>query len=374
MVTHFNVKQLTGLRGVAAITVVIAHWEIPEIFPALRAFYWHNAAVDLFFCLSGFTLSLAYGVGESGGLRLRDYLAARFARIFPIYFLTLLFATWLTLKYRIIEYSDASRMLPDFLRQLALVNGLPLVGDGVHWDIPAWSVSIEAFCYVTLFPALFAAARRRLMPSWIALPGAIGLMAASYLIFVRYFQSEIITIPGFLPNSPISYWVPIARGALGFTAGWLMYLIVLNGGAVRTWINRGVDIVALVAAAIIVAAPHGVLNVQASVICFPLIIGGIMNTRSYIARLLATTPFVFLGEISYSLYLIHVPMAYCLDIFFPRPTPTPPLIRTALGLVALIGIASASFYLIERPARTKLRRLLGTQNLFKQTLSNHVTP
>lgn len=363
MFARVNVRQLTGLRGLAAISVVLAHWEVPEIFPALRALYWHNAAVDLFFCLSGFTLSMAYGVGENGTLRLRDYFAARFARIVPIYLLTLLFAAWLVLKYQIIEYPDPTRMLPDFLRQLVLVNDWPIIGDGVHWNIPAWSVSIEAFCYVAIFPLLFVAARRRVPPSWIALPVALALMVASYLFFVRYFRADIITTPGFVPPSPISYWVDIARGALGFTAGWLMYLVVLRGGPVRAWIGHIVDAVALAVIAIIILAPRGLVNVQATVILFPLIVAGIMNGRSFLARLMASRAFVFLGEISYSLYLIHVPLAYYLDVLFPRPTPAPPLPRTVIGLVALIAISAASFYLIERPARTAFRRLLGTRRL-----------
>lgn len=344
-------------------TVVMAHWEIPEIFPALRAFYWHNAAVDLFFCLSGFTLSLAYRVGRSELLPLRNYLVARWARIVPIYLLTLFLTIPLVVKYRIFDYFDTSRMLPDFLRQVMLVNGWPVLGDGLHWDIPAWSVSIEAFCYLLVFPPLFLAARRLVVPAWIALPAALALMVASYLIFVRFFQAGIITIPGFVPASPWAYWVNIARGVLGFTAGWLMYLIVLRAGWVHNWVGRAVDLVALIALAIIMAAPYGLVNVQASVICFPLIVGGLLNGRSYLARILALRPIVFLGDISYSLYLIHVPMIYYIDIFFPRPTPTPPLMRTVLGLVALVTVSAASFYLIERPARTALRRSLGTRCL-----------
>ncbi|MFX5328500.1 hypothetical protein ABTD12_20360, partial [Acinetobacter baumannii] len=46
---------------------------------------------------------------------------------------------------------DAER---DFLPQLLLINAWPLLGNGVHWDYPAWSISVEMLCYVAVFPLL----------------------------------------------------------------------------------------------------------------------------------------------------------------------------------------------------------------------------
>src|SRR3954454_4755223 len=76
-----ELRALTGLRGVAATIVALAHFQ--QAFPNDDGILmWHNA-VDLFFCLSGFTLSYVYSRGE---FRFASYLTARIARIYPLYF------------------------------------------------------------------------------------------------------------------------------------------------------------------------------------------------------------------------------------------------------------------------------------------------
>ena len=86
--SNSELKALTGLRGVAALTVALAHYNLPILGAANRLFFWHNAAVDLFFCLSGFTLALVY-VGQPSRLGCGIMGVARFARIYPLYIASL---------------------------------------------------------------------------------------------------------------------------------------------------------------------------------------------------------------------------------------------------------------------------------------------
>src|SRR5690349_13702809 len=81
-----ELRALTGLRGVAAATIAVAHLNL--LFPDNSGMMWHNA-VDLFFCLSGFTLSYVY---SRETFRLLNYLTARIARIYPLYVFTLIIA------------------------------------------------------------------------------------------------------------------------------------------------------------------------------------------------------------------------------------------------------------------------------------------
>ena len=81
-----ELRALTGLRGVAALTVVLAHFRPLLPYDAQVFFLWQNAAVDLFFCLSGFTLSYVYSRER---FRFSSYLTARIARVYTFYVLTL---------------------------------------------------------------------------------------------------------------------------------------------------------------------------------------------------------------------------------------------------------------------------------------------
>ena len=132
--------------------VALAHFK--NAFPANAgaAFMWHNA-VDLFFCLSGFTLSYVY---SRDTFRFSDYLTARIARVYPLYLVCLISAGALYVWPRLIDpvTYPASRAALDFALQLVMLNGWPVIGTGMHWDAPAWSLSAEWFCYVALFPLL----------------------------------------------------------------------------------------------------------------------------------------------------------------------------------------------------------------------------
>ena len=161
-----ELRSLTGLRGIAALNVALAHFELPAFSSVNELFSWYNQAVDLFFCLSGFTLALVCERREQS------------------------FANWRSLCRRAIRphisalsrhaavgrarqisggiaISGRARLERNFLAQLALVNCWPVIGTGVHWNIPAWSISVEFFCYLAIFPLLGVFDRpRRAMSPW----------------------------------------------------------------------------------------------------------------------------------------------------------------------------------------------------------------
>jgi peptidoglycan/LPS O-acetylase OafA/YrhL len=74
---------LDGLRGVAAIAVVIYHFTSPTNFPLMRGAFF---AVDLFFCLSGFVIAEVYGRRLVAGLSAGEFMARRLIRLYPLYF------------------------------------------------------------------------------------------------------------------------------------------------------------------------------------------------------------------------------------------------------------------------------------------------
>lgn len=226
---HLN--SLTGLRGLAAISVFLAHAEIGKYFSALgnySAFFkWHNGAVDLFFVLSGFTLAYVYVQDGSRKVNYRDYALARFARIFPLYFVAFAAATLLVIPTLSIKYRF-SAFAPDFILQLLMVNAWPLVGNSTFFNVPSWSISIEIFCYIIVFPLMVAIYRKETHNTGFATLAGIVLMSASFLLYKNFYNSQLFAL-GDLPQAhPLSYWVNIFRGILGFSAGYIAYFSFLK--------------------------------------------------------------------------------------------------------------------------------------------------
>jgi peptidoglycan/LPS O-acetylase OafA/YrhL len=78
---HHSFKMLDGMRGVAAMGVVLYHLSQMLSLHLFRAGY---LAVDIFFCLSGFVIAHAYERRLLGGLSPLRFAAIRFARFFPL--------------------------------------------------------------------------------------------------------------------------------------------------------------------------------------------------------------------------------------------------------------------------------------------------
>ena len=133
---------LDGLRGVAAVCIVVLH-----CYRYFGDMMWSSAAlaVDLFFVLSGFVLSSAYDGRFAGGMSWRGFIKARWVRLYPLYLLGFFLGTFaeiLSIRYHrgAIELSPAQfwTTLP-----FAAVM-LPAPGSDLFpFDIPMWSVFFE---------------------------------------------------------------------------------------------------------------------------------------------------------------------------------------------------------------------------------------
>ena len=164
--------SLDALRGVAALSIVIWHWQhffaIGGTWQAVwyresQPFYWLLkplylegwAAVDLFFALSGFVFFWLYAAAiREGKVKAGKFALLRFSRLYPLHFLTLIAALALqalfhgaTGKYFIFDAGDWGRFATNLL---VLQQWLPPNTDQ-YFNGPAWTVSIEAVLYVFFF-------------------------------------------------------------------------------------------------------------------------------------------------------------------------------------------------------------------------------
>jgi len=355
-----EIRQLTGLRGVAALSVALVHLGFAR-FALVRFFEFHDQAVDLFFCLSGFTLCLVYQAGAGKKLPFRRYAVARFARIYPLYAVILVFCWWLTIRHLAgSSIYPKNLFVADTVRNVLLLNAWPLIGDGADWDSPAWSLSVEVFCYVALLPALFAisaAAERRAAAVRAAV--ILGLCGFSFIAFSRYWDIQILVPRVYTASDPIGYWIPMIRGVTLFTAGWLAHGLFRRRDDLAQVAGQLCDLTAAAAILVLACAFLGLLPKAALVfLAPPLVLGLAMNKLAVTSRVLASPPLHFLGEISYAVYLLHEPLQSALTGFVPYVT-AHPVRGEGVTLVCLFVVSTLSYYGFEKPVRGLLKRGFG---------------
>jgi peptidoglycan/LPS O-acetylase OafA/YrhL len=390
-----TIANLTPLRGIAALLVVIFHYQIfiRPIFPApvaavIDKFY---LCVDLFFVLSGFVIAHVYAAKFANGLEggtLGRFFRARFARIYPLHFVTLLYLVILAS----IGFSaglDPTRfpgIFFDFRQiplQLFLLQATWLT-DEPFWNSPSWSISTEWWAYVC-FPLLaFALARNGRLFSL----AALGLIALGYFWIVTYWQPEFWAArwarigldPDIVPYEKgtidiIAQWAPV-RCLCGFVLGmvaWKVWLSGRMGKALRSgWI------VAALVLILIAGWAAKLLTDPFAVVLFTIMILALAHNQDWLSRLLNLRPVVHLGDISYSIYLVHMPILYTWmvhrDVTLvndPLKGPGPgydlPLGDAWIGFIGFVlltlFLASLSYRFVECPARDALRAQRPTQKI-----------
>ncbi len=342
-----QLQSLTGLRGIAALAVVIFHVTY-GIFGAATDTGWPliprrgYLAVDLFFILSGFVLAHVYGeefAQRLDGRRFGQFLWARLARIYPIHLLTLVIL--------LLSYGQSSAYSGHaFVFNLLLLQGPWL--QYANWNDPSWSISAEWHAYI-LFPLLCALIWRR------GVAVAILLAAGCWLTLAAMAAAQDWGV------QPISHGaLSLARSLPEFVIGILVYRLYRSGWQTRLW---GSDW-AFATVAVLVAALMPFWPTDLAIVTIlPLLLLAAASNQGYVHRVLTSPPIAALGQISYSLYMVHL---ICLDALFgiigigshrAVSGETHPFLVFTGALLAAFVMATLSSRCIEYPARTFLRGL-----------------
>jgi peptidoglycan/LPS O-acetylase OafA/YrhL len=330
-----NIPSLTGLRAVAAMSVVFYHFtmrfETIGPFPNIFRNGW--LGVDLFFVLSGFVIHHVYQATFERKIdrtNFARFLWLRLARIYPVHIVTLFIALALSLTLTALGF-QSSREYDYFTGTLAamlLMHGwLGIVGP----NYVSWSVSAEWFAYLC-YPALCWVSSR--MNARHTAAAAIAIIGVMHL---NGEQNVLIRVLTEFAAGMITYKITARLRSFDRQTRWIGLTAVLAG---LLW---------------------GLLRDHASVVIhvliFCTIILGITQPGDILGRVLSTRPFEYLGEISYSLYLIHslVASGFRLIVImlpFQLSDSTGFMIQVGLSLAA----AAILFHLIELPARALLRQ------------------
>ncbi len=347
-----EIKPLTGLRGVAALMVMIYHFSwfwIPSgiVKIAINHMY---LMVDLFFILSGYIMARQYGavfVRWPGTITFWSFLAHRIARIWPLYAVTTVAAT-------LVVQPEWARTAQNFSANLAMIQSWGLADS---MNAPGWSISTEWTAYL-LFPLLVPLCLRG---SWIRAASA-GVMAVASIVGLSLTPTEWLAQAIQTGPLDIHSWqtpAPILRCVADFTVGLLTFRAMRNpriAGAVGSPL-----------ASLLIAPGLLVLTVLqhtdvAIVLLFPALIAALSAGRGPVCTALASVPVHSLGILSYSIYLLHVFAISLLgrgfDALTTRGVPHPHLLTVIVLIIAVIAIATPVHVLIERPSRSAIRRLL----------------
>jgi peptidoglycan/LPS O-acetylase OafA/YrhL len=323
---------LTALRGIASVWVVLCHVQLfwfpgaPAGIAAVCGL--GQTAVDIFFVLSGFILACVYG-----GLRLNRaplFWLRRVCRIYPLHLAVLATFGGMTFAAVLLHHSDHAHDWRSFWVEALLLQ--PFLPGLTAWNPPAWSLGIEMLCYA-LFP--FVASRFARSSAWPIGAAAIGLAAAELYVVQQY--GSVIVGQG-----------AVLRGLAGFHLGMAL-------GFLSPRLRPGLAVPASLVAAGALVAGVALVSAVAVVLSAAALILALAPERGPVARLLASGWTVWLGRVSFSIYLLHAPL---MNLVQRVPVPGGHWSHLVLLVAVLLPMSEITYRWIEQPGRRIPARLM----------------
>lgn len=325
-------------------TVVLFHFQ-PHVsgkldWPILGPIVRHgDLGVDLFFILSGMVMQRVYGEARrSEGFSFRQFIIKRFARIYPVHFVTTIGALGMFVV------AGAAGVIPFDGKTLAwaipvhllMLHGLGPIQATMALNFPSWSISAEMFAYFC-FPAfaLLYRGNDRQTVFWLALLSilALALAGTDWIEFgaVRIASEFLIGMGvGRLLQGRSGPW----RGVALLVAGLAIYGACLAYQPMSGWI----------------------------IIAFAMMLGGSALAEPLLGNNPAISAMMYLGRISFSIYMVHalvmspgfVAAEKLLNV---APDQSPDWVAFVL-LGVTVAAAAILFHVVEEPCRRWLVALL----------------
>lgn len=341
-----NIPALTGIRGLAAVLVMLLHIPYSGIFGIeskpiiIRK---GGLGVELFFILSGFILMHVYATKFSSlsTAPIVNFYKSRVLRIYPLHlavlfaiaayaFLDPLFVQW----FRSLPGKQDTFSTLGFFQTFFLLNrvGLPSLGE---WNPPSWSLSAEMVGYA-FFPVLALGASRTTSISKCA-----GVAFTSLAVYCVVYVTKGAPPPSIRLASCFVAGLFICR-IYHLRPTWKSAPVLANAALLSSIVLLGIDDLAFLA-----------------VPTFALLILGLAYPNSVASNLCSSAPVVWLGQISFSLYIVHYMLQAILIFNFwdgSGETEHPAFVLFVLVFVPIV-VAWLVYLYVERPSHHWGRRL-----------------
>ncbi len=376
---------LTGLRFFAAFAVLLHHcrgkFGIDGLDLPLG-----NSGVSFFFVLSGFILAYVYTGRLNSFADVKRFWFTRWARIWPLH------ATCLILLVAVFHGFDSLFESAQTVAKLAsnvllLQSWVPITSWVFSFNGVSWSISTEMFFYL-VFPAFFLGSAIAFRRKYIGL--AIALIGILFLIQFAQNGNWLGTIVEYTRIAHVNPLIRLFEFVTGIAIGRLFssvelkkrawyfdfaaeILVLVGGLALVIKIQSGSVYSALTEASWLGPVWSMWYHAGGSVFLFGAIIWVFGRSQGPLSRVLSTPTLVYLGEISFSLYMIHPFIIRCLTRFYRSGEMASPFI-SFLVIASLSLCASCLLYrFIEIPAKNFLLKVydhelqVGWQQLWRKT-------
>lgn len=360
---------LDGLRGVAALSVMIHHF---LTYRGLTVFENGGLAVDLFFVLSGFVITHSYGARLHNGMSVFEYMRRRFIRLYPMFILGILlggFVLYLLTRDGVTDYSNRDVLesiiynaffLPYFANKgIQSLGGHGAVfGEVFPANPPAWSLFFElvaSFMFVVLIKAERTILKRVIVTSY-----TIFMLGVALLAYVEHRRGLDLGQGWGTSNFLLGF----PRVLFGFTFGVFLYRFTHDGNWIkahsfcRKYLRSPWPLYLALAGVLAVPTTlHGVYPALILAIVAPslVFIGACVDCNNIFDATISK----FSGWISYPIYCLHFPIGRAVFLLAADGHLSP---AQAASVAAVITIAVAVIFtrFYDEPIRAYLsRRLLA---------------
>jgi peptidoglycan/LPS O-acetylase OafA/YrhL len=324
--TPVRFLELDALRGLAALAVVVFHYTTrydnlyghPPLVPDFR---WGEYGVQLFFIISGFVIFMTLERTRSS----RDFLVSRASRLYPVYWAAVIVTFVVTTVFSLPGLENTPFEALVNLTMLQRLFGVP------HVDDAYWTLTVELAFYGLMWLAFVT---RQL--------GRIEMLGALWLLLMVVTEA-LSALTGFAPPRPVANFLLLTHGNL-FFAGILFYRLH------RGTASRFAPLLVLLC----LGVQPVVSSLEAGVVV-ALFFGLFWLFRAGHLRFLVVKPLLFLGTISYSLYVLHQNLGYVVmrELY---AVGTPVWLTFGVTFALILALASLFTFYIEQPALRAIRQ------------------
>lgn len=292
-------EVLDAFRGICAVAVVIFHMHLVGSITELSFFRGSSIFVEFFFVLSGFVL--AHGYAYKKNLKFTNFMKARFFRLYPLHLFMFAVMFFLELgklaayKFGGFVFNNLpftnSFAVQEIIPNLLLIQAWSSYTDPSTFNFPSWSISIEFYMYALFFGSIIAFKHKPI--TWLT-----SSLAAFALI---YLQSSLLTPEALRGIScffggVVTYWLfmrTTTKIKLSFAVGTCLELVLLT--MIIFVVQSTFEHRSLVASALFMV----------TVFFFAFELG-------FISKTFKLKPFQLIGKLSYSIYMTHAAILFCL--------------------------------------------------------------